>query len=60
MATYDLYFDESGNFEEPTLLEDCISLTEAPQKGASQIVGILAQTEFITIVKSEKYSQVSP
>jgi hypothetical protein len=40
MATYDLYFDESGNFEDYAFLEDGIKRAEQPQK-SSQLVGVL-------------------
>lgn len=55
MKSFDLYFDESGNFEEHTILEDCsIVRIEEPQKGASQLVGILAPSGVITVAKSEQ------
>ena len=45
MLNFIFYFDESGNFEEHTLLEDLHEpRTEPPQAGASQLVGVLAQT----------------
>lgn len=55
MKSFDLYFDESGNFEEHTILEDgSIVRIEEPQKGASQLVGILAQSGVITVDKSKE------
>jgi|GEM_PF-2142358 len=54
MKSFDLYFDESGNFEEYTFNEDGIVRSETPQKGASQLVGILAPSGSITAKKSEQ------
>ena len=48
MKIFDLYFDESGNFEEYTLLDDSSVLSnKLPQLGASQLVGILATSGYI-------------
>ncbi|MEI6206739.1 MAG: hypothetical protein WCP20_08155 [Desulfuromonadales bacterium] len=53
MATYDLYFDESGNFEDYAFIEEGIKRAEQPQK-ASQLVGILALHGQITKDSAEK------
>lgn len=56
MRSYELYFDESGNFEEATLLPDGgIVRAEAPQPGASQLVGILAPAGVATVAQAQEF-----
>ena len=59
MKSFDLYFDESGNFEEYAFNEDCIVRSETPQKGASQLVGILAPSGSITDKNSKQILSLS-
>jgi len=58
MATYDLYFDESGNFEDCAFIEADIKRAEQPQKD-SQLVGILALQGQITSDIAEKVLKLS-
>jgi hypothetical protein len=51
MKKFDLFFDESGNFEEESLLKDTESNT-VKDKRASQIVGILAEENTMTETKA--------
>lgn len=60
MISVNLYFDESGNFEEHTFLEDGdVVRSEAPQVGASQLVGILIPTGINPDKASEHILSVS-
>ena len=58
MATYDLYFDESGNFEDYAFIEEGIKRAEPPQK-SSQLVGILALHGQFTPEIAEKVIRLS-
>lgn len=55
MYKFELYFDESGNFEEHALFENkLIARKEAPQKGASQLVGVLAAAGTFSVAHAER------
>lgn len=56
MKSFDLYFDESGNFEEIAMNEEGIERFEASQKD-SQLVGILVESECITMPQPKHLSE---
>lgn len=60
MRFYDLYFDESGTFQEPVLLEEgSVKRFGSCERGASQIVGILAPSGTITVSKMDSILKVA-
>lgn len=54
MISYDLYFDESGVFEEPSLFPDADSQTQRQDDRPSQIVGLLVPHQSLTPQKAKE------
>ena len=53
MPAFDLYFDESGSFEDAALCEEGIVRHDAPQK-SSQLAGMLAPAGMITPASADR------